>query len=91
MQKKVKASAKCGILSYGELEKALVGQKKLFPDGIKECGTDALRLTLVSQNIKSKLKLMQLNKKCSLPSTQFFYKKMFKLSYDNHFDWKKVK
>lgn len=32
-------------------------QKKLFPDGIKECGTDALRLTLVSQNIKSKLKI----------------------------------
>lgn len=38
-------------------------QKKLFPDGIKECGTDSLRLTLVSQNIKSKLRnLIQLCK-----------------------------
>lgn len=51
---KAKASAKSSIISYSELEKALVGQQKLFPDGIKECGTDALRLTLVSQNIKSK-------------------------------------
>lgn len=55
LQFKVKASAKSGIISDGELEKALLEQKKLFPDGIKECGTDALRLTLVSQNIKSKL------------------------------------
>lgn len=28
-------------------------QEKLFPNGIPECGTDALRFTLLSHNIKS--------------------------------------
>ncbi|XP_003240691.1 valine--tRNA ligase isoform X1 [Acyrthosiphon pisum] len=55
LQNKVKANAKLGTISYDELEKALVRQKKLFPDGIKESGTDALRLTLVSQNIKNQV------------------------------------
>lgn len=30
-----------------------IGQKKLFPNGIPECGTDALRFTLCSHNIKN--------------------------------------
>src|SRR5262249_14116650 len=29
------------------------GQKQLFPNGIPECGTDALRYTLCSQDIKN--------------------------------------
>uniref|UniRef100_A0A2S2Q8D5 valine--tRNA ligase n=1 Tax=Sipha flava TaxID=143950 RepID=A0A2S2Q8D5_9HEMI len=55
LQNKIKASARSGTISYGELSKALIEQKKLFPDGIKECGTDSLRLTLVSQNIKNQV------------------------------------
>lgn len=31
-----------------EIEKAKAGQKADFPDGIEECGTDALRFALVS-------------------------------------------
>ncbi|KAI5017383.1 hypothetical protein ZWY2020_042271 [Hordeum vulgare] len=37
-----------GNLDQGELEKAKEGQKKDFPDGIPECGTDALRFALIS-------------------------------------------
>lgn len=33
-------------LDKAEHERALVGQKKLFPNGIPECGTDALRFKL---------------------------------------------
>ncbi|XP_050420491.1 valine--tRNA ligase-like [Adelges cooleyi] len=55
LREKIQDSAKSGLISIGELEKALLGQKKLFPDGIKECGTDALRLTLVSHNIKNQV------------------------------------
>lgn len=42
-----------GILSEQELTKSLVGQKRMFPQGIPECGTDALRFTLCSHNIKN--------------------------------------
>jgi hypothetical protein len=45
-----------GLLSKSELEKALEGQKKMFPKGIEECGADALRFTLCSTNIKSMCK-----------------------------------
>ncbi|XP_050543187.1 valine--tRNA ligase-like isoform X1 [Daktulosphaira vitifoliae] len=61
LQEKVKISAKSGLISVGELEKALVGQRKMFPNGIKECGTDALRLTLVSHNIKNQVIHFDLN------------------------------
>ena len=37
-----------GNLDPDELEKAKEGQKKDFPDGIPECGTDALRFALIS-------------------------------------------
>ncbi|VEN44184.1 unnamed protein product, partial [Callosobruchus maculatus] len=49
-----KASYETGVLAKDELEKALQGQRKMFPDGIPECGADALRFTLLSHNIKSK-------------------------------------
>lgn len=42
-----------GILSSEELKKAVEGQKKMFPQGIPECGADALRFTLLSHNSKS--------------------------------------
>ena len=31
----------------GEIARAMEGQKADYPDGIEECGTDALRLTLL--------------------------------------------
>lgn len=52
LQKETEALVTKGILSESELEKSLDGQKKMFPYGIKECGIDAMRFTLCSQNIK---------------------------------------
>lgn len=37
-----------GNLSSAEVAKATKGQKVDFPDGIEECGTDALRFALVA-------------------------------------------
>ncbi len=37
-----------GNLDQREIEKAKEGQKRDFPQGIKECGSDALRFTLVA-------------------------------------------
>ncbi|CAH1987427.1 unnamed protein product, partial [Acanthoscelides obtectus] len=48
-----KASYEAGVLAKDELEKALQGQRKMFPEGIPECGADALRFTLLSHNVKS--------------------------------------
>lgn len=42
-----------GVLNDDELQKSLKGLYKMFPNGIQECGTDALRFTLCSHNIKS--------------------------------------
>ncbi|KAH1008567.1 hypothetical protein HUJ05_009112 [Dendroctonus ponderosae] len=42
-----------GILSEAELKKASDGQKRMFPNGIPQCGADALRFTLLSHNVKS--------------------------------------
>lgn len=36
-----------GNLEEREIAKATEGQKADFPDGIEECGTDALRFTLL--------------------------------------------
>lgn len=52
LQKDTEASVAKGIISKFELEKSLKGQRKMFPNGIQECGVDALRFTLCSQNIK---------------------------------------
>lgn len=37
-----------GNLDPKEIEKAKAGQKADFPDGIEECGADALRFALVA-------------------------------------------
>lgn len=42
-----------GLFSDAEVKKSIEGQKKLFKNGIPECGIDALRYTLCSKNIKS--------------------------------------
>ncbi|KAK7280006.1 hypothetical protein RJT34_25068 [Clitoria ternatea] len=42
-----------GNLDPTELAKALEGQKKDFPNGIEECGADALRFALVSYTAQS--------------------------------------
>lgn len=36
-----------------ETQKSLIGVHRMFPSGIPECGTDALRFTLCSHNIKN--------------------------------------
>jgi hypothetical protein len=38
-----------------EKQKAILGMKKDFPDGIPRCGTDALRFGLLTFDIKCKL------------------------------------
>lgn len=53
LRNETEKSVKLGIMSQSELEKSLDGQKKMYPYGIKECGTDALRFTLCSYNIKN--------------------------------------
>ncbi|KAM7357952.1 valyl-tRNA synthetase, mitochondrial isoform 2-T2 [Cochliomyia hominivorax] len=53
LQEDIKASQNSGILSVKEVQKSLKGLKRMFPQGIQECGTDALRFTLCSHNIKS--------------------------------------
>ena len=39
---------KTGNLSATEVNRAMQGQKQDFPQGIEECGTDALRFALVA-------------------------------------------
>ncbi|XP_031828314.1 valyl-tRNA synthetase, mitochondrial isoform X2 [Nomia melanderi] len=46
-------SHKSGILSKKELRRLSIGNKKMFPNGIPQCGTDALRLTLCSHSVKN--------------------------------------
>uniref|UniRef100_A0A1B6D572 valine--tRNA ligase n=2 Tax=Clastoptera arizonana TaxID=38151 RepID=A0A1B6D572_9HEMI len=53
LKTQIKNSHAAGLLSEEEMEKATAGQLKLFPNGIPECGTDALRFTLLSHNIKN--------------------------------------
>jgi len=52
LRKETEKSVEKGILSKTELEKSIQGQKKMFVNGIQECGVDALRFTLCSQNTK---------------------------------------
>ncbi|CAK9297491.1 unnamed protein product [Gordionus sp. m RMFG-2023] len=42
-------------LSDQEKEKALKGQKQMFPNGIPACGADALKFALLHSNIKSQV------------------------------------
>ncbi|XP_055624035.1 valine--tRNA ligase [Toxorhynchites rutilus septentrionalis] len=42
-----------GLLSDAELKRSIVSQRKAYPHGIPECGTDALRFTLCSTNVKN--------------------------------------
>lgn len=44
---------KSGLISFQEYQRSVEGQRKQFPNGIPECGIDALRFTLLSHNIKS--------------------------------------
>ncbi|XP_065090132.1 valine--tRNA ligase [Ochlerotatus camptorhynchus] len=53
LNREAEASHRSGILSPSELKKSIAGQRKMFPNGIPECGTDALRFTLCSSNIKN--------------------------------------
>ncbi|XP_017490043.1 PREDICTED: valine--tRNA ligase isoform X1 [Rhagoletis zephyria] len=49
----LQGSHDAGLLSTEELNKSLKGLQKMFPKGIQQCGTDALRFTLCSHNIKN--------------------------------------
>ncbi|XP_017753133.1 PREDICTED: valine--tRNA ligase [Eufriesea mexicana] len=42
-----------GVLDKSTLKRMLKANKKLFPNGVPECGADALRMTLCSHNIKN--------------------------------------
>ncbi|XP_035917050.1 valine--tRNA ligase-like [Anopheles stephensi] len=53
LQAEAEASHRQGILSKSELSKSIAGQRKMFPNGIPECGIDALRFTLCSSNVKN--------------------------------------
>ncbi|KAL7733352.1 hypothetical protein ACLKA6_004847 [Drosophila palustris] len=46
-------SCTAGIIKPNELKTSTNGLAKMFPKGIQECGTDALRFTLMSHNIKN--------------------------------------
>ncbi|KOC61527.1 Valine--tRNA ligase [Habropoda laboriosa] len=49
----VKKSYDAGILNENVLKRMLAANKKMFPNGIPECGADSLRMTLCSHNIKN--------------------------------------
>ncbi|XP_077299898.1 valine--tRNA ligase-like [Arctopsyche grandis] len=53
LNSKARKSHANGIMSDDELTKTLSEQTKQFPEGIPQCGTDALRYTLCSQNVKN--------------------------------------
>lgn len=53
LNQEVEAAHRQGVLSASEMKKSIAGQKKMFPNGIPECGTDALRFTLCSSNVKN--------------------------------------
>lgn len=48
---KVHSSHKEGVIASNELKNAIRNQLKMFPDGIPQCGTDALRFSLLSHPI----------------------------------------
>ncbi|KAH8080852.1 valine-tRNA ligase [Filobasidium floriforme] len=50
-----------GNLADAEIKRAAEGQKKLFPKGIPQCGTDALRFALCNYTTGGQNILMQIN------------------------------
>jgi len=53
---------KGGNLDPKEVEKAIAGQKEDFPDGISECGTDAMRFALCDYTAQGKSINLDINK-----------------------------
>ncbi|XP_033210927.1 valine--tRNA ligase-like isoform X2 [Belonocnema kinseyi] len=51
----VKDSHNLGILSSSEVKRTISVNGKMFPNGILDCGADALRFTLCSHNIKNSI------------------------------------
>lgn len=51
LSQKAHKSYESGLISFEELNKTLESNKIMFPNGIPECGSDALRFSLCSQNI----------------------------------------
>lgn len=55
LQAEIQKSYVTGAIRDDELRKSIEGLRQNFPNGIPECGTDALRFTLCSHNITSRL------------------------------------
>ncbi|XP_060651827.1 valine--tRNA ligase, mitochondrial [Drosophila nasuta] len=53
LKAELQKSCAAGIIKPNELKTSTEGMTKMFPKGIQECGTDALRFTLMSHNIKN--------------------------------------
>ncbi|KAJ8674009.1 hypothetical protein QAD02_005271 [Eretmocerus hayati] len=53
LNKQTENSFESGLLNKTELKRTLKMNTKLFPNGMPECGTDALRFTLCCRNIKA--------------------------------------
>lgn len=76
-----------GFLSKEEFEKSITSQKKSFPNGIPECGVDALRFTLCSSNIQNHFINFDISE-CH--SNKLFFNKVWQAtkyllsSYDKH-------
>lgn len=65
LQERTKSHHSQGILDKNNLDIALQTQKKLFPNGIPECGADGLRAYLLSQDFQEevvKIQVSQLEK-----------------------------
>nr|XP_033328295.1 valine--tRNA ligase isoform X2 [Megalopta genalis]XP_033328296.1 valine--tRNA ligase isoform X2 [Megalopta genalis]XP_033328297.1 valine--tRNA ligase isoform X2 [Megalopta genalis] len=54
LKEQIEENYNSGTLSKKEFDRMLSGNKKMFPNGIPECGADALRMTLCSHNVKNK-------------------------------------
>lgn len=52
LNKQANKSSEDGMLNQAELKRTLAMNTKMFPNGIPDCGVDALRFTLCSHNIK---------------------------------------
>ncbi|KAF6198834.1 hypothetical protein GE061_006857 [Apolygus lucorum] len=53
LNSKIAESCENGVISKDESAKAQKMNRQLFPNGIPQCGADALRFSLLSQNIKN--------------------------------------